>query len=211
MRRRPLSCAWPAHTGGRTSCSEPGRPVLDAGAAHLRAARRAARRVRRPPAGTTLSGFMQRRYSASATPDKALSFESVYSMTLWGDMRDLCFAGFCANSTHANTGDEHGDRCIGFVRVLEDGSDVYISQVRSRLWDAGFSATAVEPHRADQVAWSDLNSMLRTYKSFNFSFSGAGTTVPGARSSFSSYPGVAQWRRLLGGAVSVACGRVQAF
>jgi len=44
-----------------------------------------------------------------------------------------------------------------------------------------------------QVTWSSFNSMLRTYKMYDFPFTMDGTsstTVPGRRSAFSSYPGV---------------------
>ena len=59
--------------------------------------------------------------------------------------------------------------CSALIRLTPNNSDIYLAQ----------------------ATWSDLGSMLRVYKLYDFPFSLDGTsnqTVPAVRSSFSSYP-----------------------
>jgi hypothetical protein len=74
--------------------------------------------------------------------------------------------------------------CSGLVRLLPDGSDIYISQVCSLPGTSSFSPP--------QATWTALNGMLRTFKLYDFPFRLDGSSeerVPAIRSSFSSYPG----------------------
>eukprot|EP00042_Codosiga_hollandica_P042942 m.401136 g.401136 ORF g.401136 m.401136 type:complete len:559 (+) comp56440_c0_seq2:369-2045(+) len=97
-----------------------------------------------------------------------LTLETMLFLNLGGDMEDLANV-FGVEGEFESAFFENG-HCSALLRLLPDGSDVFIAQ----------------------ATWSSMNSMLRTYKMYDFDWSLDGTTndrVPGTRTAFSAYPG----------------------
>lgn len=109
----------------------------------------------------------------------ALKWESILYMNLGDELGD--FAGFKPGEGFVDKelpvfGDlkpfMEAGKCSALIKLLEDGSDIFISQ----------------------ETWTSFDSMLRIYKMYDFPFTMTGEPasgrVPAERVSFSSYPAV---------------------
>eukprot|EP01105_Mastigella_eilhardi_P024699 TRINITY_DN648_c0_g2_i1.p1 TRINITY_DN648_c0_g2~~TRINITY_DN648_c0_g2_i1.p1 ORF type:complete len:562 (+),score=135.85 TRINITY_DN648_c0_g2_i1:33-1688(+) len=105
-------------------------------------------------------------YNSNSTAGKQLPFEVFEMFNVAGDMEDIATA-YPAPGPYTTNYEEH---CSALVKLLADGSDIYISQ----------------------VVWGEYQFMMRIMKEYDLNFcrsAGLSVVMPGWRSVFSGYPG----------------------
>jgi hypothetical protein len=109
---------------------------------------------------------MQQGYKDSAAKGEELTPMMLRLLSLQDDVGDIA-AGVMPGTKNEDPS-SIASHCSALVKLLPDHSELFISQ----------------------VTWSSFNSMLRTYKLYDFAFTQLnGQIVPAQKISFSSYPG----------------------